>query len=339
MPNFLDLPREVRDQIYEINLVHGIIPISCTIRFAHLDDDHSCQRDGQQDEESLSSSISRSESDAKPTICRCETCIKKKHFFIHRRDIKRTTRGVSLHVSTSAPTEGTLFWTCHEKSYGQPLINNSGFACWSRQKLTKFDPRGLTLLLASRQLYYEASAVFYSRNKFDFGCRNFRQNQCYFQSLSNALGLLLDRSDHALSHLRKFRLALGIMPQDMRFLEDWNTSDDFKVLCNILTDRCRLNELDIGIFRTGPNTDPALKQLYKIQGLRVLKIWIEGLDDLNESAEEDSVAFIRAFRARSLIGDEAMGVDGLDIDKSYEMGRPPMTRVSTWKPDGTNIGF
>lgn len=333
MLGFLDLPREIRDQIYVINLVHGTIPIGTSNRFLHT-------RYGQlshvEPEERMDKRGNR-------WYCYCENCANTDPAIppIIRRNTKRSVRDVPaegyFYRSLKSSRTGTLISNLQE-SYGQPEVSQiDNFVSGFRQRLTNFDSGILSIFLANRQIYREASAIFYSRNTFDFCYRNYHG---YPDSLRNASDFLRDRSKHARAHLKSIRLALGRNSRDKLVEESWYYGPELKALCEILANECQLSELSVGIFGTYHSSfpHPCLKQLIKIKGLRNLHIWIEGRDGYG--VLESSLATIRAFRCQSLIGGDKMGEDGIDISEyiSVHEGGVALIRVSTWKPEREHDG-
>ena len=323
MVGFLDLPREVRDEIYIINLVHGTIPIGTSEKFLHTSYGQISQVEPEERMTSWGSSYR--------TSCYCESCtdtgLRVQPILL--RNTKRSVRDLYATFGTIKNTAGTPISKIQE-SYGQPEVTHSGFAVGFRQQLIIFDSRNLSIFLANRKIYQEASAIFYSRNKFDFGCR-YHGYDDYSHSLENALDFLQDRSKHALAHLKSIRLALGKQSKDKLFEESWYRGPQLQVLCEILANESQLSELSVGIFGThyGSSPHPCLEQLSKIKGLRDLHIWIEGRDE-DYGVLESSLATIKAFRCQSLIGGDKMGEDGFDISRRGMM----MIRVSTWKTEG-----
>ncbi|KAG7006011.1 hypothetical protein G7Y79_00017g043930 [Physcia stellaris] len=329
MLGFLDLPREIRDQIYVINLVHGTIPIGTSDRFLHTRYGPLSHVEPEE----------RTDKRGNQWHCYCENCAITDSAVlpIIRRNTKRSVRDVPAEgylrfYRSLKDRTGTLISNLQE-SYGQPDVSQidnsvSGFL----QKLTNFDPRILNIFLANRQIYQEASAIFYSRNKFDFCYWN---NYGYSASLRNASDFLQDRSKHARAHLKSIRLALGRNSRDKLVEESWYYGPELKALCEILGNDSLLSELSLGIFGTYHSSvpHPCLKQLVKIKGVRNLRIWIEGRDGYG--VLESSLATIKAFRCQSLIGGDKMGEDGIDISKyiSVHEGSVALIRVSTWKPE------
>lgn len=312
MPTFLGLPREIRDQIYELNLVHGTVPIATTTEFLHT----SYGR------------LSHVEPKNYREYCYCENCTTNTSSRVQpiiRRNTKRSVREVYSNAGTLRNIAGTLLPKL-QQSYGQPEVNDSGFAVRFIQKLVIFDSRNLGIFLANKKIYQEASTIFYSRNKFDFGCW---KHGSYSDSLKNALAFVQDRSKHALAHLKSIRLALGNRGDDKLWEEDWYHSQELKVLCEKLAYESRLIELNVGIFGTYHSSlpHPCLQQLSKIKGLQKLHIWICGRNE-DFGVLESSLATIKAFRSQSLIGGDKMGEDGIEISEHK------LITVSTWKVEG-----
>ena len=326
MINFLDLPREIRDRIYEHLVVQGTIPISSSEQFLHTS--YGQLRHVHADRRSSFG------------LCCCNDCARERGNAIIRSNMKRTTR----HTSTESynylqNSKGTRIKKL-QQSYGQPKTETSGFATGFRDKLIKLDGRNLDIFLASRQIYHEASAVFYSCNQFDFACWE-DGYWCYSQSLVNALGFLLDRPKHALAHLKRVRLALGgEARQEIGGEESWPKGQEFQTLCNKLGTECQLFDLDIRVMGTFASTEPhpCLEQLCKIKGLKHLEICILGCNE-HEQALKNAVDFVQALRSRSLIGGEEMGVDGIDVVRSIGGPRHDLCRVSTWKPKSEDDFF
>lgn len=258
--------------------------------------------------------------------CYCENCTREPSSMVYpvvRRNPKRSVRNIYTqdYVKNTAGTPLRL-----QQSYGQPEVNKSGFAFGFRQPLTIFDSLYLNIFLANQIIYHEASTVFYSRNKFDFG-----GGPDYSESLENVSGFVQDRSKHALAHLKRIRFGFGGNIRDKFQRGGWYYSPELKPLCETFANCCQLVELDVGIFGSCfyPDSHPCLQQLCKIKGLRNLQIWICGQSD--NGALESSLATIKTFRSQSLIDGDKMGED--DFDVSYGSG---MLRVSTWKREHEN---
>lgn len=251
MPNFLDLPRELRDQIYKLNLIHGTIPISTSNDLLHT------------------SYGSLRHVDGLYQLCGCNSCASTRGTGLIRRDTKRTMR--KTHSTYQIVTSTGVRIENIQKSYDQPETNESGFVMGFKKDLSKLDARSLTILLSNRQIYREASEVFYACNRFDFGCS---ERGKYCDSLSNAFGFLKDRSEHTLKRLKSIRLALGGREKDKLWEESWPEGHELQTLCDILGNKCQLAELTLGIFGTSPSGElhPCLEQLYRITRLRILNI-------------------------------------------------------------------
>lgn len=315
---FLDFPREIRDRIYELNLVYGTIPISTSKNFIPTSYGQLCHVEWN---------------------CCCEDCTADANF---RRTTKRSIRDSHKDVRIK-DSDGTLISKAKQKSYGQPEVSNSGCAVGFRQKLVIFDSGNLSVFLGNRQIYQEASEIFYSRNKFGFGCqiggyysdsRHRRVDGSYSDSLANVSDFIQDRPEHALAHLRSIRFTLGRDPKDKVFEEYWYKGEEGKSarLCKTLAKKCGLSESDVGIFGINQHSapHPCLEQLTKITNLQHLHIWLGGRCEMPKEAVESALATIKIFRSQSLLGGDKMGNDDIEIsERSGEM----LVRVSTWKAD------
>ena len=329
MPAFLDLPREIRDQIYGLNLVHGSIPIGTTHPFLQI---------------SYGQIVH--EPKDRYGLCYCEDCTANASSSVQpiiRREAKRTVRiARNGLIGTLKNTAGTCVNRLQE-SYGQPEVSDAGFAKNFRQELSIFDSQNLSIFLGNRQIYQEASEIFYSRNKFDFGWKdwrslnpsgalNYSDSVIYSDSLKNVSGFLQDRSEHALENLKSIRFALSCFDQDEIPETYWYKSSEFTMVCETLAGKCKLIELNVGILETeqyaGPH--PCLKQLTKLKNLQQLHIWMDGPCDMGDGAVEGALATIKILRSQSL-ADDKMNED--DIEVSYRHGLLPMVRVSTWKAE------
>ena len=318
MPAFLDLPREIRDQIYELNLVHGSIPIGTTQPFLQI-------------------SYGQIVHELKDPygLCYRENCITIVHPFLEsatRRNVKRSVRDGNI-TALIKNTDGRLISKSVQKSYGQPEVADSGFATEFYPEVLVFDSQNLSVFLANRQIYREASEIFYSRNKFDFGCQH---DSTYFDSMENVWGFLQDRSEHGLRHLRSIRFALGETSYHSVCDQDWYKGSKFTMLCKTLAEKCKLIELSVGImgiprFR---KPHPYLEQLVKIKNLQRLHIWIHGSHEPHEDedAVKSALRTMMIFRSQSLLGGDKMEEN--DIQVAYlNRFTTPMVRVSTWKAE------
>ena len=315
MVTFFDFPREIRDQIYEFNLVHGTIPIGST----------------QPVFQASYGQIVHEFKPWPPDPCYCENCITNLDPRFEpptRRNITRSVRD-DFEAALFENTDGTPIRKSAQRSYSQPEVNNSGFAEGFRQDLVIFDSQNLSILRANHQIYEEASEIFYSRNKFDFGWIN--SNGRYFDSLVNASSFLQDRSEHALRHLKSIRFAL----RDYLIDEIWYKSSQFITLCETLAKKCTLTELDVGIFQSMiypgyPGPHPCLEQLTKIKNLSHLHIWMQEHTDKREDKmkelEKSALATIRIFRNQSL-----RDHDKMDEKTTIVLGHYGKVTVSTEK--------
>lgn len=323
MPNFFDLPRELRDQIYGLNLVHGTIPIGTSEKFLY-------PSYGQLRHVDINARERR-------VLCWCDICsTARKMPRITRHNTQRTAR--HFYLKSSYLLEDTTGKRIEELqgSYGQPKITDSGFASGFRENLTKLDSRSLIIFLVNRQIYYEASTVFYSHNKFDFGYRDTYHG--YSESLPNALGFLLDRPKQALASLKSLRLALGTSPIDTPSQRACQEEQVLRTLCDKLGNECQLNQLEVGVFGYSFSPHACSDQLYKIKGLRDLKIWVQGRNE-HGAHLESSVAFVKNLRSRLLIGRGERGSDGIDIVQHVSPSGYEVFRVSTWKPERSDDSF
>ena len=69
------------------------------------------------------------------------------------------------------------------------------------------DSQNLIVFLVNKEIYHEASRIYYLHNNFDFRCLDGRHH--YKQSLANGVAFVQDRPQHTLEHLKYMRLAVG----------------------------------------------------------------------------------------------------------------------------------
>ena len=177
---------------------------------------------------------------------------------------------------------------------------------WKR--FGEFNMEKLDIFLANRQIYHEASAIFYSCDNFDFDCAKNRDD-----SLMNILGFLLDRPKHALLHLRSIRFALNgpwgpIDPCNDKLPR----VEELKTLCDILSNDCHLSMLDIVAFGTIRALHPSIKELRRIKDLRDLRVVLE-IRKKHRGDVQATVDHLKFWRKQSIIGDVEKGSDGIYI--------------------------
>ena len=304
MFSFFDLPREIRDMVYEINLVHGTIWIDTTAKFLHT---------------SYGPLAHLNDTELRYySVCHCDRCVASGSKGIERRDVQRTTYD-------ELRTTGRSFTGPMQTIEGKRIESLQRTYCqihFISAYGLPLDPQKLNIFLTNREIYHEASAIFYSKNKLNFG----RLSKVgYSSSLAITLAFLQDRPKHALAHLRSVRFAVCNGLEHALRGEHCPHASELEMLCNILAYDCRLADLDLGIFGTcQSNQNDYLQRLYKIRGLKSLEVCIHNTTNNDESVKY-AKNVIRTLRNKCLIGGEEMGdnvvFDGDDSSEGWNNHR------------------
>lgn len=163
----LDLPRELRDMIYEHMVVRGTV-------FIMLAD---CWKPGQK------------KRNGHPLSWQCDT-----------RPVHRT-------------------------AYMRTLNSDGGYYTYEGPEYTDFDHVNVSIFRANRQLYLEASAIYYKKNTFYFS----NTSSCmHIVSVPACYAFLVDRTPHALRNLKSIDLlmdARGLTSTTARWLDGEFMSD------------------------------------------------------------------------------------------------------------------
>ena len=171
-------------------------------------------------------------------------------------------------------------------------------------------PPMVNLFLTSRQVYSEASPVFYQQNAFAFTT----PHQTYW-SAQDCLRFLYDRPYHALRHIRELHLLIGDRPQYpirlklasiywQRLLDELSRHMSVRVLVLYIrgrTDDARRYRLP---------DQPWKEWLCKITRLQELHI-----DIIGDSTDEENIAFVQQMRSKMVVGGEQMGTEGFVLGK------------------------
>ena len=171
-------------------------------------------------------------------------------------------------------------------------------------------PPVVNLFLTSRKVYSETWPIFYQQNAFAFTT----PHHTAF-SAQDCLAFLYDRPYHALRHIRELHLLIGNAPQiPIRFelgSELWHCLLDeisryMSVRVLVLYIRARTDDA-----RTFPMPDlPCKEWLCTITGLQELH-----MDIINQSTDEQNIAFVQQMRSKMVVGGEQMGTEGFVLGK------------------------
>ena len=171
-------------------------------------------------------------------------------------------------------------------------------------------PPVVNLFLTSRKVYSETWPIFYQQNAFAFTTPHYTSF-----SAQDCLRFLYDRPYHALRHIRELHLLIGNAPQiPIRFeltsglwhclLDEISRYMSVRVL--VLYIRGRTD--DARMFRL-PDL-PWKEWLCEITGLQELH-----MDIINESTDEQNIAFVQQMRSKMVVGGEQMGTEGFVLGK------------------------
>lgn len=266
MIRFIDLPREVRDEFYNYALVRGIIDIDSTPPFVPADQFVPLSSDIKA---SIETSLLLSKDKTKQA-CMCSGCAHA-FFYSDRRSIARTMRDIHTVESSAPTTAGTVT---------QPL--KQSYCLHANAE----DSPVIALLSTNRQLYLEASEIFYAKNLF-----NFLTPIKAPDSMLNCQAFLEDRPDRCLAFIAGVDLLIGDhgKPQCM---QSGPEGPVFQSLCYKLSMKCRRKTLGLVIdlslgyqSKADIISENWMEQLGKIKGLKELKVDMIGYGDAGDIAE------------------------------------------------------
>ena len=166
-------------------------------------------------------------------------------------------------------------------------------------------PPQVTLFLTSRKVYAETWPIFYQKNAFAFNIPH-----RVVMSTDNCLKFLYDRPYHALRHIRELHLLIGNAPNlPLRF------DIGSMVWQRLIDEISRYMSLRVLVVYIRGRTDDAREYrrpdlpwrewLYQITGLQELH-----MDIINESTDEQNIAFVKQMRRKMVVGGEQTGTEG-----------------------------